>query len=299
MYDKESLEAIELCVESIKENGELPLGIDAKSLYTEITSATRFGRKERREFSIVSLAKKNGKTVRGFLEMKEERDNKGQENDVKDNKKDIKDEEKNVQEDMKEEKENKNKYENEEEMQDEEVKEEKEEEDKEEDSQKENDKEESQEEGKNDENNFKKNKFKEDLNMKYFTDKGINVNIIDKALRNSNVDLTPKQLLLFIGTLNLRSNQNQKFSSKEELKKETERIYNEIRQGNFEEVKGSEEYYMQVGAHIFNDMYNGKDPKNAGDIFAHAIVIEYIKEEQRMANQNENQRDEKFTERGA
>lgn len=250
------------------------------------------------------MARENGTTVKGFLELRGQNNSQRQETRQEDAKQ--KNEREEYSQEQEEREEDTQKQEGKEDnAQEKEDKENttQEQEDREEKTEEQDKKEEDKEDDTHDydDNDTKKNKFKEDLNMKYFTDRGINVNMIESALRNSNVDLTPKQLLLFIGTLRLKSTQKQQFSSKEELKEETKRIYNEIRNGEFKEADKSEQYYMQTGAHVFYDMYQGKTPKDAGEIFAHAIAVEYIKEEQKMSQKDENemQKDEATMDRGA
>ena len=283
VYDQESLTAIKCCVRALRENGDLPLGMDIEVLFKEMRKAEKS--KTPQEFSVVRIARERGTTVKGLLELKHKKTEEKHKN--QENVQNYEDREEDIKYEQSEEKETENEREEEQTQSQEEKHEEEEKEDTQEKDQ--------------EENNKKENKFKEDLNMKYFTDRGINVSTIQSVLNNSHIDLTPKQLLLFIGTLRLETMKGQKFASKDAVKAEVNRIYQEIRSGKSEEIGKSEEYYIQTGAHVFYDIYQGKVPKDAGEKFVHPIVMKYIKEEQKMQEQDssEKQKDENTITRGA
>lgn len=281
VYDQESLTAIKCCVRALRENGDLPLGMDIEVLFKEMRKAEKS--KTPQEFSVVRIARERGTTVKGLLELKHKKTEEKHKN--QENVQNYEDREEDVEYEQSEEKQTENEKE-----------EKKEEKEPEQDEKKEDTREQEKEE-----KDKKENKFKEDLNMKYFTDRDINVSTIQSVLNNSHIDLTPKQLLLFIGTLRLETMKGQKFASKDAVKAEVNRIYQEIRSGKSEEIGKSEEYYIQTGAHVFYDIYQGKVPKDAGEKFVHPIVMKYIKEEQKMQEQDssEKQKDENTITRGA
>lgn len=73
IYDQESVVAIGYCVQALRQNGDLPLGMDAKSLCQEISKAKRSRTKNLQEFSVVRLAKEKGTSVKNLLEIKDKK----------------------------------------------------------------------------------------------------------------------------------------------------------------------------------------------------------------------------------
>ena len=67
VYDQASIKAIESCVQALKEKGEVPLEIDIKSLCEEIDKAQKGKKGNKKEISLVKVARERGTTVKELL----------------------------------------------------------------------------------------------------------------------------------------------------------------------------------------------------------------------------------------
>lgn len=142
----------------------------------------------------------------------------------------------------------------------------------------------------------KKNKFKDDLDMSIFTNNGIDVNSFEDALRNVNIDLKPKECLLFMGILQSEYNKNTYANVEDAIdasKKLANEVYKRIKTADLGEWEMSEEYFMQSGLHVFEKASQNTKNLSSAELFAANIARSYetVREEKEGQNDNEFRKD--------
>lgn len=125
------------------------------------------------------------------------------------------------------------------------------------------------------------NKFKENINAKYFKQNGINPNILESTLRKTNIDLDPKQIMVYLGAIKL---QNYNDLNREQIQSKLTEILHQVQEGKIDNP-----YYAEAGAATFKDIYDGKkaDKTNVAETLAQKIMGAYKSEEQAMKNREE------------
>ena len=144
----------------------------------------------------------------------------------------------------------------------------------------------------------KKDNWKDNMDMTIFVQNGIDVNNFEEALKRSNIDLSPKDCLLYIGILS-RECSKHTYQNKEEAVRESKKligeIYNKIKVGDIKEWEQSVEYYMMSGMHLLKDVKETEKAKTPAEYMASQIANNYRIIEEQSKNSKSNQNRDKDT----